>query len=162
MFSLDHHETLGGELSPAHIPAHVITEDSIPPALEASAQAITSVELNPDEVEIVTSASHQPAVTNLESSASHADLTSLSSPVLQQKLQKTLGKLQQLLFRNMASVIDSRATRKDVNKSEKRLLSVKESNGGPAGKEPNSVGKLQHDTSTTRASDRKVLSYAGY
>lgn len=72
--------TLGGELSPAHIPSHVITEDSIPPALEASAQAITSEELNPDEVEIVTSSSHQPAATVLEPSASHADLTSLNSP----------------------------------------------------------------------------------
>ncbi|KAK4503941.1 hypothetical protein PRZ48_004856 [Zasmidium cellare] len=83
--------TLGNELSPAHIPSHVITEDSIPPALEASAQAITSEELNPDEVEIVTSASHQPAATVLEPSASHADLTSLNSPpaLLQQKSEES-------------------------------------------------------------------------
>ncbi|KXL50022.1 hypothetical protein M433DRAFT_158383 [Acidomyces richmondensis BFW] len=73
--------TLQGELSPAHIPTHVITEDHIPPALEASAQAITSEELDPDEVEIVTSASHQPAVVSmLEGSTSHADLTQLHSP----------------------------------------------------------------------------------
>ncbi|EME46344.1 hypothetical protein DOTSEDRAFT_70366 [Dothistroma septosporum NZE10] len=73
---------LGGELNPAHIPAHVITEDQIPPALEASAQAITNDELNPDEVEIVTSSTHQPASSVLEGSASHADLTQLHSPAL--------------------------------------------------------------------------------
>lgn len=73
---------LGSELSNEHIPAHVITEDSIPPALEASAQAITSETLNPDEVEIVMSASHQPAAAAvLEGSASQADLTSLNSPL---------------------------------------------------------------------------------
>lgn len=65
----------------AHIPSHVMTEDHIPPALEASAQAITSEELNPDEVEIVMSASHQPAASVLEGSSSHADLTSLQSPM---------------------------------------------------------------------------------
>lgn len=65
----------------AHIPSHVITEDHIPPALEASAQAITSEELNPDEVEIVMSASHQPAASVLEGSSSHADLASLQSPL---------------------------------------------------------------------------------
>lgn len=83
--------TLGNELSPAHIPSHMITEDSIPPALEASAQAITSEELNPDEVEIVTSSSHQPAATVLEPSASHADLTSLNSPpaLSQQKSEES-------------------------------------------------------------------------
>jgi hypothetical protein len=73
--------TLQGELSPAHIPSHVITEDHIPPALEASANAITSEDLNPDEVEIVTSTSHQPAGSALESSASQADLTQLHTPM---------------------------------------------------------------------------------
>ncbi|KAI6858615.1 hypothetical protein KC343_g5844 [Hortaea werneckii] len=77
--------TLHNELDPAHIPSHVMTEDHIPPALEASAQAITSEELNPDEVEIVTSSSHQPAMASvLEGSTSHADLTALHSPALQQ------------------------------------------------------------------------------
>lgn len=73
--------TLQGELSPSHIPSHVITEDHIPPALEASAQAITSEELNPDDVEIVMSASHQPAASVLEGSTSHADLTQLNTPM---------------------------------------------------------------------------------
>jgi len=75
--------TLQGEIDPAHIATHVITEDHIPPALEASAQAITSGDLNADEVEIVMSASHQPAAASvIESSASHADLTQLHKPSL--------------------------------------------------------------------------------
>lgn len=54
-----------------------MTEDHIPPALEATANAITSEDLNPDEVEIVTFASHQPAGASvLEPSASQADLHS--------------------------------------------------------------------------------------
>ncbi|CZT21163.1 uncharacterized protein RCC_07024 [Ramularia collo-cygni] len=73
---------LHGELNPAHIPAHVITEDSIPPALEASALTITSSSLDPDEVEIVTSSSHQPAASGIEGSTSHSDLTPLESPLL--------------------------------------------------------------------------------
>jgi hypothetical protein len=60
--------TLQNELSPAHIPNHVLTEDHIPAALEASAEAITSSSLNADEVEIVTATSHQPAALSLESS----------------------------------------------------------------------------------------------
>ena len=68
--------------TPAHIPTHVITEDHIPPALEASANAITSENLNADEVEIVMSTSHQPAAASvIEGSSSHADLTQLHSPL---------------------------------------------------------------------------------
>ncbi|KAF2726320.1 hypothetical protein K431DRAFT_6221 [Polychaeton citri CBS 116435] len=63
--------------SSQHLPAHVMTEDHIPPALEATANAITSEELNPDEVEIVTSASHQPAAASmLDASSSQLDLHS--------------------------------------------------------------------------------------
>jgi len=47
------------ELSPA-IPAHIKTEDHIPPALDASSIAITDDHLNPDEVEIVMHSAHQP------------------------------------------------------------------------------------------------------
>ena len=72
---------LQGELSPAHIPTHVITEDHIPPALEASAEAITSEELKPGEVEIVTSATHLPAAAGLETSASQADLSKMNTPM---------------------------------------------------------------------------------
>lgn len=68
--------TLQNENTPAHIPNHVLTEDHIPAALEASAEAITSSQLNPDEVEIVTATSHQPAGASLESSST-ADVSSL-------------------------------------------------------------------------------------
>lgn len=68
--------TLQNELSPAHIPNHVLTEDHIPAALEASAEAITSENLNPDEVEIVTATSHQPAAVSLDNSST-ADVSSL-------------------------------------------------------------------------------------
>jgi hypothetical protein len=59
-----------------------LTEDSIPPALEASAQAITSESLNPDEVEIVTSSSHQPAASGIDGSISHSDFAQLHAPPL--------------------------------------------------------------------------------
>ena len=64
--------TFAGELSPAHIPSHVMTEDRIPPALEASAQAITSDVLDADDVEILTTTSHQSVAT--------ADASQLHSP----------------------------------------------------------------------------------
>ncbi|KAG7289639.1 hypothetical protein NEMBOFW57_006014 [Staphylotrichum longicolle] len=46
--------------SPA-IPSHIQTENYIPPVLDASSSAITDDHLNPDTVEIITHASHQPA-----------------------------------------------------------------------------------------------------
>jgi hypothetical protein len=73
--------TLQNELSPAHIPNHVLTEDHIPAALEASAEAITSSNLNADEVEIVTATSHQPAGASLASSST-TDVSSHLPPSL--------------------------------------------------------------------------------
>lgn len=46
--------------SPA-IPSHIQTENYIPPVLDASSEAITDGHLDPDEVEIITHTSHQPA-----------------------------------------------------------------------------------------------------
>ncbi|KAL2268713.1 hypothetical protein VTJ83DRAFT_3559 [Remersonia thermophila] len=46
--------------SPA-IPAHIQTENYIPPVLDASSEAITDDHLDPDNVEIITHVSHQPA-----------------------------------------------------------------------------------------------------
>ena len=77
--------TLGGELSPAHIPSHVITEDHIPPALDASAQTITTENLNPDDVEIVMSTSHQPAGASVPESAMSPDLPLLNTPLAPQR-----------------------------------------------------------------------------
>jgi hypothetical protein len=45
--------------SPA-IPSHIQTENHIPPVLDASSEAITDTHLDPDSVEIITHASHQP------------------------------------------------------------------------------------------------------
>lgn len=48
------------QVSPS-IPSHIITENHIPPILEASSVALTDERLNPDLVEIVTHNSHQTA-----------------------------------------------------------------------------------------------------
>lgn len=50
--------------SPA-IPSHIRTEDYIPPALDATSEAITDDHLDPDSVEIITHASHQTAASNI-------------------------------------------------------------------------------------------------
>ncbi|KAI9805393.1 MAG: hypothetical protein M1825_000644 [Sarcosagium campestre] len=63
--------------SPA-IPAHIQTENHIPPVLEASSLAITNDHLNPDEVEIVTHAGHQPASVTVTGTG-----TSTSEPLTQ-------------------------------------------------------------------------------
>ena len=57
-------EVLPAQASP-HLPSHIITENHIPPALDASSAAITNEKLNPDEVEIVTSNTHQPAAVTI-------------------------------------------------------------------------------------------------
>ncbi|KAI9831699.1 MAG: hypothetical protein M1819_004765 [Sarea resinae] len=60
------------EPSPA-IPAHIQTENHIPPVLEASAQAITDERLDPDNVAIVTHSAHQPAAVTVTGSSSGPD-----------------------------------------------------------------------------------------
>ena len=47
------------------IPSHIITENHIPPALDATSAAITNKQLDPDSVEIVTHATHQPAAVTI-------------------------------------------------------------------------------------------------
>lgn len=51
---------LHNSASPA-VPAHITTENHIPPVLDASTVAITDDHLNPDNVEIVMHTAHQPA-----------------------------------------------------------------------------------------------------
>ena len=46
---------------PSTIPSHIQTEDHIPAVLDASSEAITNENIDPDTVEIVTHAAHQPA-----------------------------------------------------------------------------------------------------
>lgn len=64
-------DVMPAQASP-QIPSHIITENHIPPALDASSVAIADEQLNPDSVEIVTHAMHQPAAipagTSLEAS----------------------------------------------------------------------------------------------
>lgn len=57
-------EALQAQASP-HLPSHIITENHIPPALDASTDAITNQRLDPDDVEIVTSSTHQPAAVTI-------------------------------------------------------------------------------------------------
>ncbi|PSR99027.1 hypothetical protein BD289DRAFT_67227 [Coniella lustricola] len=60
IFERDVQESVLIPTSPA-IPSHIITEDHVPPVLDASSEAITDEHLNPDSVEIITHANHQPA-----------------------------------------------------------------------------------------------------
>lgn len=55
--------------SPA-IPAHITTENHIPPVLDASSEAITNNHLNPDNVEIVMHSAHQPAAVTVTGAGS--------------------------------------------------------------------------------------------
>lgn len=65
--------------SPA-IPSHIKTEDYIPPALDATSEAITDDHLDPNSVEIITHTQHQTAASTLQSenamSSSHIDSSS--------------------------------------------------------------------------------------
>ena len=63
------------------IPSHVITENHIPPALDASVDAITDRKLDPDTVEIVTSATHQPASVTITGAGGTDHHPSLASSV---------------------------------------------------------------------------------
>lgn len=60
------------------IPSHIITENHIPPALDATSEAITDKKLDPDSVEIVTHTAHQPAAVTI--TEGHHDQT--ASPIL--------------------------------------------------------------------------------
>lgn len=63
------------------IPAHIRTENYIPPVLEASSAAITDEQLDPDSVEIITHSLHQPAVSGV-TGAPTADQSLSSSGIV--------------------------------------------------------------------------------
>ena len=71
------------EASPG-IPSHVITENHIPPALDASTEAITNKKIDPDTVEIITHATHQPASVTI-TGAGGIDHPSLAGPMLSEE-----------------------------------------------------------------------------
>jgi len=49
----------------AHLPSHILTENHIAPALDDASELITNRSLDPDTVEIVTHATHQPAAVTI-------------------------------------------------------------------------------------------------
>lgn len=61
------------------IPSHIITENHIPPALDATSEAITDKRLDPDIVEIVTHNAHQPAAVTITEAGQPA------SPILSEE-----------------------------------------------------------------------------
>ncbi|KAI1876233.1 hypothetical protein JX265_000520 [Neoarthrinium moseri] len=63
--------------SPA-IPSHIQVENHIPPALDATSEAITNDHLSPDSVEIVTHASHQPASVTVTGASTYETQSSAS------------------------------------------------------------------------------------
>lgn len=73
IFERDVQEDIASQASPS-IPAHIRTENYIPPVLEASSAAITDEQLDPDSVEIVTHSLHQPAAASVTgpSTAEHS------------------------------------------------------------------------------------------
>jgi hypothetical protein len=60
------------------IPSHIMTENHIPPALDASSAAITNDRLDPDSVEIVTHSLHQPAA--VPANANSLEASTMSFP----------------------------------------------------------------------------------
>lgn len=73
-------DILPAQTSPS-IPAHIRTENYIPPVLEASSAAITDEQLDPDSVEIVTHSLHQPAASGV-TGVSTADQSLSSSGIV--------------------------------------------------------------------------------
>lgn len=65
--------------SPA-IPSHIQTENHIPSVLDASSEAITDENLDPDSVEIVTHSYHHPAVFGSVAALSSSEITGGSWP----------------------------------------------------------------------------------
>ncbi|KAL2888849.1 hypothetical protein HOO65_030350 [Ceratocystis lukuohia] len=63
--------------SPA-IPGHIQTENHIPSVLDASSEAITDRDLNPDSVEIVTHNSHQTAAFSVATNIPHSPIAQSS------------------------------------------------------------------------------------
>ncbi len=62
------------------IPGHITTEDHIPPVLDASSEAITNDNLDPDDVEIVMHSAHQPAAITVSGTGSSDQVAGISWP----------------------------------------------------------------------------------
>lgn len=114
------------------IPSHIITENHIPAALDASSAAITSEELDPDSVEIVTHALHQPASVTVTgataeppmSSSMHEDFGHAHRHELGEETASTYGALdtadvRRLSFISFADVVHAEhAEQEDLGRRE--------------------------------------------
>ncbi|KAI9725437.1 MAG: hypothetical protein M1828_003108 [Chrysothrix sp. TS-e1954] len=129
------------ELAPA-IPAHIQTEDHIPPVLEASSLAITE-NMDLDEVAIVTSSVHQPAAVTVAGStlsdsqpSAHASHTELSAPAELDESSSNLGSVdpqdpRRLSFISFADVVN--AEHAETNKDGTHLSTFGSPPGSVAG-----------------------------
>lgn len=96
IFERDVQESVLLPNSPA-IPSHIKTEDFIPPALDATSEAITDDHLDPDSVEIITHTQHQTAASTLQPygeppmSASHLDGSSWADELANSFSERDLG-----------------------------------------------------------------------
>ncbi|KAI9738241.1 MAG: hypothetical protein M1834_008739 [Cirrosporium novae-zelandiae] len=75
IFERDVQEDVNAPQTSPAIPAHIITENHIPPVLEASSEALTNSQLDPDHVEIVMHSAHQPAAASVKGMI-HSEATS--------------------------------------------------------------------------------------
>lgn len=78
IFERDVQEPVIIPTSPA-IPSHIQVENHIPPALDATSEAITDDHLDPDTVEIVTHVSHQPASVTVTGTSPYETASASSS-----------------------------------------------------------------------------------
>ena len=107
--------------SPA-IPSHINTENHIPPVLDASSMAITDTHLNPDSVEIVTHASHQPAAVPVPAASTHASPDApLSAPL--SPLSEDSGELHAPAASVAKENEDAASTYGDIDPADVRRLS---------------------------------------
>lgn len=81
------------------IPSHIITENHIPPALDATSEAITDKKLDPDTVEIVTHAQHQPAAVTI--TGAHHDVP--ISPVMSEDVHVSAPPIQRQESDNLSN-----------------------------------------------------------
>jgi hypothetical protein len=119
------------EKSP-HLPTHVLMENHIAPALDASAEAITNEKLDPDTVEIVTHATHQPAAVTISGLGQDQSMTSSMAedfgPSLpgHQEAGSTYGSLdssdvRRLSFISFADVVHGEQEHGDVRRDSTHL-----------------------------------------
>ncbi|KAJ5335435.1 hypothetical protein N7541_005268 [Penicillium brevicompactum] len=106
-------DMIPAQASPA-IPAHIRTENYIPPVLEASSAAITDDRLDPDSVEIVTHSLHHPAgaTTSAEQSMSSSIDAHLLSQTDTDDMSSSYGALdttdvRRLSFISFADVVNA-------------------------------------------------------